>query len=80
MAAVIDANLALVLFLRLPYTERAFRLMEYLRERRSTLSAPRLWEYECLSGFHRAVRMGVIRPQEAVECMDDSMVGLRGNV
>ncbi len=80
MAVVIDANLALALFLRLPYTERAFRMMDYLRERRSALSVPQLWEYECLSGFHRAVRIGVIRPQEAVECMDDSMVGLRGDV
>ncbi len=40
MAAVINANLTLALFLRLPYTERAFRLMEYLREHRSPLSVP----------------------------------------
>jgi len=71
MAVVIDANLALALFLRLPYTEQAYRLMDRLRERRSTLSAPLLWEYECLSGFHRAVRLGAIRPQEAAEFMND---------
>lgn len=73
MAAVIDANLALDLILRLPYTERAYRLMDYLRERRSTLLVPQLWEYECLSGFHRAVRLWAVRPQEAVECIDDLM-------
>jgi len=71
MAVVIDANLALALFLRLPYTEQAYRLMDRLRERRSTLSAPVLWEYECLSGFHRAVQLGEIRPQQAAEFMND---------
>jgi len=71
MAAVIDANLALALFLRLQYTEQAYRLMDHLRKRQSALSAPVLWEYECLSGFHRAVRLGVLRPQEAVEYMND---------
>jgi len=71
MAAVIDANLALALFLRLPYTEQAYRLMDHLRERRSTLSAAVLWEYECLSGFQRAVQLGVIRPQQAAEFMND---------
>jgi len=71
MAAVIDANLTLALFLRLQYTEQAYRLMDHLREWQSVLSAPVLWEYECLSGFHRAVRLGVLRPQEAVEYMND---------
>lgn len=71
MAVVIDANLTLALFLRLPYTEQAYRLMDHLRERQSVLSAPLLWEYECLSGFHRAVRIGVLRPQDAVEYLND---------
>jgi predicted nucleic acid-binding protein len=30
-----------------------------------------LWEYECLSGFHRAVQLGVLHPQEATEMMND---------
>ncbi|GIV64813.1 type II toxin-antitoxin system VapC family toxin [Bellilinea sp.] len=71
MAVVIDANLTLALFLSLPYTEQAYRLMDHLRERQSVLSAPLLWEYECLKGFHRAVRLGVLRPQDAVEYMYD---------
>jgi len=71
MAVVIDANLALALFLRLPYTEQAYRLMDRLRERKTALLAPLLWEYECLSGFHRAVRLGIIHPQEAAEFMND---------
>jgi predicted nucleic acid-binding protein len=71
MAVVIDANLALALFLRLPYSEQAHRLMDRLLERRDVLWAPMLWEYECLSGFQRAVQLGAIRPQEAAEYMED---------
>ncbi|GIV63981.1 MAG: hypothetical protein KatS3mg045_1320 [Bellilinea sp.] len=65
MAIVIDANLALSLFLHLPYTDLAFGLMERLRERRSVLFAPTLWEYECLSGFHQAAVRGLIRREDA---------------
>ncbi len=71
MAVVIDANLALALFLHLPYTEQAYRLMERLRQQRSTLLAPVLWEYECLSGFQRAVQLGVIDVEQARELMRD---------
>lgn len=71
MAVVIDANLVLALFLRLPYTDNAYRLMDRLREEQSVLLAPLLWEYECLNGLHRAVRLGAIRPQEAADFMKD---------
>ncbi|GAP11812.1 predicted nucleic acid-binding protein, contains PIN domain [Bellilinea caldifistulae] len=71
MAVVIDANIALALFLHLPYTEQAYRLMDRLRERRSAVLSPVLWEYECLSGFHRAAQLGAIRPEDAREFMAD---------
>jgi len=71
MAVVIDANLTLALFLHLPYTEQAYRLMERLYSRRIALSVPLLWEYECVSGFHRAARLGAIDLRQAAEFMKD---------
>lgn len=64
MAAVMDANVALALFLHLPYTDLAFGLMERLRERRSAIFAPVLLEYECLNGLHRAAALGFIRRED----------------
>lgn len=64
MAVVIDANLALALFLHLPYTDHTFGLMEHLRERRSAIFAPVLWEYECLNGLYHAAALGYIRRED----------------
>lgn len=64
MAVVMDSNLALALFLHLPYTDQTFGLMERLRERRSAIFAPVLLEYECLSGLHHAAALGFIRRDE----------------
>jgi predicted nucleic acid-binding protein len=62
---VVDANATLSLFLRLPYSERSERWMQERRAEEAILTVPTLWEYECLTGFRRAVSLDLISSQEA---------------
>ncbi|MFN3741214.1 MAG: type II toxin-antitoxin system VapC family toxin [Anaerolineales bacterium] len=68
---VMDANLTLALFLRLPYSEQAHRWMQRRREHEDDLYVPILWEYECMSGLQRAVVAGLIGLEEAMNLAAD---------
>lgn len=72
---VIDANATLGLFLRLPYSEKTERWMQERRVEEARLVVPILWEYECLTGFRRAVSLGQISPKDA-EWMIEQLVAL----
>lgn len=62
---VVDANATLGLFLRLPYSERSERWMQERRAEEAILVVPTFWEYKCLTGFRRAVSLGLISSQVA---------------
>ncbi len=57
---VIDANVTLGLFLRLPYSEKVDRWMQTWQTEEAHLVVPTLWEYECLSGLRRALTLKII--------------------
>jgi predicted nucleic acid-binding protein len=67
---VIDANATLGLFLRLPYSEQAELWMRERQAEEARLVVPTLWEYECLTGFRRAVTFGLISMNEAADLME----------
>lgn len=67
---VIDANLALALIIRLPYSAAAQRMMDTWRAGQAELMAPTLWEYECVTGLRRAVSLNLLTRQEAAEMVD----------
>ena len=69
--AVIDANVTLALFLNLPYSDSAYRLMEQLKKQRQALYAPALWGYECANGLYKAVQLGMISLAKADEALVD---------
>ena len=75
---VIDANLALALAIRLPYSETVHQRMESWQSENVELIAPVLWEYECVSGLRRAATLGLITAQEA-ETLVDELLGLEIN-
>ncbi len=62
---VIDANVALGLVLRLPYSEKVDRWMQAWQAEEAHLVVPILWEYECLSGLRRAVTLKIISPEDS---------------
>jgi predicted nucleic acid-binding protein len=62
---VVDANITLGLFLRLPYSEKAEQWMLAHRAERSSIAVPLLWEYECVSGLRKAIVLGQITPEDA---------------
>jgi predicted nucleic acid-binding protein len=73
---VIDANAALGLFLRLPYSEKIDLQMQTWQNEQVHLVVPTLWEYECLIGFRRAVTLKLISPAEA-ERMAEELLALK---
>ncbi len=64
-SVVIDANVTLGLFLRLPYSEIVDRWMQIWQTEEAHLVVPALWEYECLSGLRRAVTLKIISPEDS---------------
>ncbi len=68
---VIDANLTLGLFLRLPYSQEADQWIKERQEEDAKLIVPVLWEYECVSGLHRAVTLKLIAQEEAERMVAD---------
>ena len=62
---VVDANITLGLFLRLPYSEKAEQWMLSRRGERSSIAVPLLWEYECLTGLRKSVVLGQITAEDA---------------
>jgi predicted nucleic acid-binding protein len=67
---VIDANAALGLFLRLPYSQNVDQWMQARQVEEARLVVPTLWEYECLTGLRRAVALKLIRPAEAERMLE----------
>jgi len=57
---VIDANVTLGLYLRLPHSEKVDRWMQTWQAEDAHLIVPTLWEYECISALHRAATMKMI--------------------
>lgn len=68
---VIDANIALALFLKLPYSVSVDRQMQAWGEEEARLIVPGLWEYECVSGLRRAAVLKLISPQDAHRILAD---------
>ncbi len=62
---VIDANVTLGLFLRLPFSETVDRWMKTWQAEEAHLVVPILWEYECLSGLRRAVTLKFVSPEDS---------------
>lgn len=62
---VIDANATLGLFLKLPYSKSMDDWMQARQADDAELVVPMLWEYECLTGFRRAVFLKLIPPEDA---------------
>ena len=62
---MVDANITLGFFLRLPYSDLADQWMLRHRGERSSIAVPLLWEYECLTGLRKAVVMGQITAEDA---------------
>jgi predicted nucleic acid-binding protein len=62
---VIDANATLGLFLRLPYSREIDSRLQAWQVEEASLAVPTLWEYECLTGFRRAVVLKLISSEEA---------------
>ncbi len=62
---VIDANVTLGLFLRLPYSETVDRWMQTWQAEEAHLVVPALWEYECLTGLRRAVTLKIISSEDS---------------
>ncbi len=67
---VIDANIALGLFLQLPYSKNVDRWMQERQAEEARLVVPILWEYECLSGLRRAVALKLISLKDAEQMVD----------
>jgi predicted nucleic acid-binding protein len=68
---VIDANATLGLFLHLPYSKSIDRKMQEWQAEEARLIVPTLWEYECLTGFRRAVTLKLISSSDAERMVDD---------
>ena len=71
---VIDANVALGLVLRLPYSEKVDRWMQDWQLEEAHLVVPTLWEYECLSGLRRAVAVRMISSNDAERIAADLLL------
>lgn len=70
-SCVIDANITLGLFLRLPYSERIDQRIQIWQAEEEHLVVPTLWEYECISGLRRAVTLKLITSQEMTGMIED---------
>jgi len=68
---VIDANVTLGLFLRLPYSNKIDQWMQAWLEQEARLVVPFLWEYECVTGFRQAVSLRLISAEEAEHMVED---------
>jgi predicted nucleic acid-binding protein len=68
---VIDANVTLGLFLRLPYSNNVDHRMEEWQAEEARLVVPTLWEYECLTGLRRAVTLKLISPEDAGRMVEE---------
>ena len=68
---VIDANVTLGLFLRLPFSNTMDQWMKAWQEEDAHLVVPFLWEYECVSGLRRAASLKLISTEEAEHMMED---------
>ncbi|NPV85721.1 MAG: type II toxin-antitoxin system VapC family toxin [Anaerolineae bacterium] len=68
---VMDANLALALFLRMVYTAQVYRLMDDLQEQQAEIFAPLLWEYECVSALRRAMMYHAVPAEDAAQFVFD---------
>lgn len=64
---VIDANIAMALAVRLPYSEQAVVKMIAWQQQNAALYAPILWTYEIVSALRKVVAAQVITTDGAIE-------------
>jgi predicted nucleic acid-binding protein len=67
---VIDANIALALILPLPYSRLVARQMGPWSDLGARIVVPLLWEYEIVSGLRRAISMGMLSQDEALDALE----------
>lgn len=72
---VIDANIILALFLKLPYSQQVDNWVQERRKDAAIFIVPVLWEYECLAGFRRVAKVGQIT-NKAAEIMMENLLNL----
>ena len=65
MRIILDANLAVSLFIRLPYSEQADALIRSWRYQAVELFAPALWPSEIVSAMRKMASIGQISTQDA---------------
>ncbi len=71
---VIDSNLSLGLFIKLPYSDGMDRRMAEWRTQEAELFVPALWEYEYLTGLTRVIVQKMIVFQEADRIVEELLV------
>ena len=62
---VIDANIAVALIVRLPYSEKAEQLFLAWHRNNSALFAPSLWHSEIVSALHKLAFAGQMSAEDA---------------
>ena len=67
---VIDANIVLSQAFELPYSEQAAEFLQASRRDQDRLVVPALWWYEIISGLRRAVTLGILTREQALEALD----------
>ncbi len=67
---VIDANVAVALALRYPYSEAVTRHLLTWQEAEDELFVPSLWQYEVVSVLRQAVFAKMISPEDALDALD----------
>ncbi len=65
MPVVVDANITVALFIRLPYSDQADALFRHWRTQGTALHAPALWPAEVVSALRKMVAVGQIAEEDA---------------
>jgi predicted nucleic acid-binding protein len=69
-AAVVDANIAVALLVRLPYSPQADQLFLNWNLHGVAIYAPSLWLTEIISSLRKIIAVGQITEADAVQCID----------
>ena len=71
MKIVPDSNIFIALVISLAYSQAAIDKMEEWEQQNAELLVPTLWSYEVASSLRKAVAIGSIGAEEAVEDLQD---------
>jgi len=69
-AVVVDANITIALLVNLPYSTAADKLFSTWWRQKTPLYAPSLWPVEITSSLRKAVTVGQVSEEDAIQALD----------